>query len=126
MANSTLTLFRQLVPALCEETNARINVFITVAAQRLDASKWGAVYQTALVYLTAHLLLRSPVDNGTEEMSASGPVTSRKTGDEAITYGSLGVSSIVMTDADLAQTHPGQCFLGLRNTRAAGLPFFAC
>jgi len=127
---SSLDLFRALAPDLCEETNARVGVFIEQAARMLCAPAWGVVYVDALVYLAAHNLTHSPASGGGGALSgtdASGPATSKKAGDLAVTFGAAtaGSSARSNTDADLATTIHGRKFLALRDTRAAGLPFFA-
>jgi hypothetical protein len=125
----TLGLFRALCPDLCTEEDGRIGVFLAAAARRLDPSAWGAVYVDALIYLAAHLLLRSPASgSGGANVDASGPVTSKRAGDLAVTYAASAVaggSGGANIDRDLAETHYGRQFLALRDTRAAGLPFFA-
>lgn len=136
---TALELFRGLVPSLCEETDARVGLFLDAAARRLDASAWGAVYPDALVYMAAHLLTLSPGPDTTAAASAgggaagaiAGPITKKKAGDLEVSFGTSGGTSggggggsTSNTDNDLTTTHWGRQFLALRDTRAAGAPTF--
>lgn len=128
--SSSIELFRALAPDLCEETDARVGVFIEQAARRLCAAAWGAVYVDALVYLAAHHLIRSPATAASGGLGAGdggGAITSKKAGDLSVNFGSstAGSSSRSNADAELSETMYGRKFLALRDTRAAGLPFFA-
>lgn len=128
MAASSLQLFRALAPDLCDETDERVGVFIELAARRLCAAAWGAVYLDAVVYLAAHELIRSPADgSGSDASTSGGPITSKKAGDLSESYGASKAGSMAKsnTDAELSETLYGRKFLALRDTRAAGLPFFA-
>ena len=128
MASASLSLFRALCPDLCSEADGRVGVFLTAAARRLDASAWGAVYLDAVVYLAAHLLIRSPAGgSGGTNVAGGGPITSKKAGDLSVSYGATATTGAGRSNADLdlLETHYGRQFLALRDTRAAGLPFVA-
>jgi hypothetical protein len=126
---ATRDLLRTLCPDVAGETDDRIDTFLTVAAQRLNPPCFGALFQQATIYLAAHLLLRSPA-GGTGGAAVGGlgggPVTSRKTGDEAISFGSpaAATGTVALSDADLLETHYGKQFLAIRDTRACSAPAF--
>lgn len=132
MASTSLALFRDLAPLLCEESDSRVCTYIEMAAQRLTASCWGQVYQQALIFYAAHLLQKSPSPDTTlgraaaGEGEVAGPVASRKAGDVAVSYANNasanGGGSTSNTDRDLLDTHYGRQFLALRDTRACGMP----
>ncbi len=127
---TTRDLLRILCPDVAGETDDRIDTFLTVAAVRLDAPCFGALFEQATIYLAAHLLLRNPA-GGTGGAAVGGlgggPVSSRKTGDEAISFGSpaAATGSVALGDADLLETHYGKQFLAIRDTRACAAPTFA-
>jgi hypothetical protein len=59
---------------------------------------------------------------------AAGPITKKKAGDLEVTFGSAAGSaggSKSNTDVSLLTTQWGREFLALRDTRVAGMPFFA-
>jgi hypothetical protein len=127
--SASLDLLRVLCPDLSGEADDRVETFLTVAAQRLNPPCFGGLFQQATIYLAAHLLLRSPT-GGTGGVAVGGlgggPVTSRKTGDEAISFGSpaAATGTVALSDADLVETHYGKQFLAIRDTRACAAPAF--
>lgn len=128
--SAELDLLRLLAPDLAAEPDARVEDFITEAARRLNGPAFGALFPQATIYFAAHLLAYSP-DGGTGGVAvgaggASGALSSKKTGDEALTFGSAssltsGVT-VTMADADLMTTHYGRQFLAIRGTRSVVAP----
>lgn len=125
-ATTTLELFKILASdAAVGQTDPTIECFLEQAALRLCASAFGVLFQQATIYLAAHLLLISP-EGGTGTGGAGGPVTSKKTGDEAISFGSIVslATGASLGDADLMKTSYGAQFVSIRNSRAAAAPTF--
>ena len=125
-ATTTLELFKVLASdAAVGQTDPTIECFLEQAALRLCASAFGILFEQATIYLAAHLLLISP-EGGSGTAGAGGSVTSKKTGDEAISFGSIVslVSGASMGDADLMNTSYGRQFISIRDSRAAAAPTF--
>lgn len=126
---TTLELFRLLCPDLSGEADARVEDFFTVVATGLDSTSFGVRFEEAVVRLTGHLMLFSPA-GGTGGANVGGlgggTITSRKTGDEAITFGSsfFNVANVANSDADLMLTHHGRQFIAIRDTRSVTAPSF--
>lgn len=114
--------------AIAPEVAARADadLFLELAANSLTASTWGAVYAHAVCLLAAHMATLSPTDATASGDGAgvAGPVTSKRAGDVAESYGSSasGVTGMSLADAALGRTKYGLEFLRLRTSRAARTP----
>jgi len=99
---STLTILHDIAPQFVDDVkNAR---FITYAEPQVSACKFGASYELALAYLTAHLL-----EVSTRNGAMAGFVNNIKEGDRQI-----GFSTVNPKDADLMTTSYGVEFKRLR------------
>ena len=93
--------------------DANLDDFITLAVSMMEPSAWGELYGQAVAYLTAHLMTMA--SRGSSGGSGvSGPVTMRKAGDVAESYGSINVQ-VDSADAWLMLSQYGITFLGLRS-----------
>lgn len=122
--SSSLTLLRTLGPELVGVDDATCNTLLGFAAQRLDASIWGELYQQGCVYMALHLLtLRARTASVAAGGAGTGPVVRVKAGDLEVGYGAaVGVLS---PDAVLATTPYGIEFLALRRSLASTGAFVA-
>ena len=94
------------------------SVLLSQAESRTSSTFFGANRPDAVAYMAAHLLDMSasaPVSSG-----ASGPITSKKEGDLAVSFGSGGANS---SSSGLSQTRYGQMLLDLMRSSgpAAGV-----
>ena len=108
--------------------DATIDVFITKAADQLEALVWAALFEDGSLALAAHLLAmaarsRAAADSG--GIAPVGPVTQLRTADEAIAFGAVGVANAKMADKALMQTQYGLEFLRLREM-VSGTPLAIC
>ena len=121
---------RILVPALASVTDypdAVVDEFLSTAALLHDANAWGAAFATAMIYYGAHLMLTAYPDGVAGSGTASGPVTSRRAGDLAVTYAAApSVANATADDVALLQTAPGRVYLQIRGGRAARGPRVVC
>lgn len=127
---TTLELFRQLAPDIPVSvvSDARVEIYLELVGQRLSAEEFGVLFEQAVIYYAAHLLQLAP-DGGSGGIGggglSGGAITSKKTGDEAIGFGSAATSvsvPVTLGDADLLQTHYGRQYLAIRDSRAATAP----
>ncbi|MFU8806542.1 MAG: DUF4054 domain-containing protein [Bradymonadaceae bacterium] len=104
-----------IAPELATESEARIDTFLELAAQRVGAHAFGKVYVQAVTYLAAHLLTLSnrARDAG---MAAAGSITSVGTGGLSVSFG----QAAGMGDESLSSTVYGLEFLELRDSRPSG------
>ncbi len=101
--------------------DSRVATFVELAEERLSPGAWGAVYDTAVAYLAAHLLTRAKATAAASAAVAESPgtVTARAAGDVSESYGTGAATVGSDADADLRTTRYGLAFLSLRSTRAA-------
>lgn len=90
-----------------------LNTYITLAAQRIAPAVFGEVYEQAVAYLAAHMLVMNRDRKG-----ASGPVTSERAGEVARSYG----FSPDYTNSYYGATGYGREFLSLRRSRVDTKP----
>lgn len=102
-------------------TDSRAATFLALAEQCHTATAWGEVYTQAMSYFAAHMLTTAPATGGSDA-APGGPVTSKKAGDVAVSYGSPGGAPMTSGDADLMTTAYGRRYLQLRESRAAVAP----
>lgn len=107
----------ELLQLLSPELGARPEApaYLTLAAQRLDPESWGSVYQQGAVYLALHLMEEAQPSGGSAMAAggaaAAGPVTSIRTGDQAVSYGQIQGSP---EDAPYLTTRWGRQYIALR------------
>jgi hypothetical protein len=124
-ATTTVELFKILAPdaaALTGGDDTVIECFLEQAALRLCASAFGQLFEQAVIYLAAHMLLFSP-PGGSGMVDGGGAVTSKKTGDEAISFGAAAAASAT-TDLSLQKSQYGLEFIAIRDSRSARAPTF--
>lgn len=83
----------------------------------INESKWGALYETGLLYLIAHILIASGVVGGGAGEGASGPISSKSVGDVSISY-AVGAGAIAA--GSFASTAYGTRYAELRRLVQAG------
>ena len=117
------TILAAIAPEVASD--ARVETFIQLAADRMDAATWGNCYPQGVAYLVAHMLTMAnrAASEGTSGGSP-GPVTSRGAGDLSIGYGTVG-GSYSGSDGDYTQTSYGIQYLSLRDTLSATAPFLS-
>ena len=94
---------------------SEINAFIEIAKTLICETKWGDKYRVAVSLLTAHLMKEIGMGSDTSS-SQSGPVTSEKVGDLAVTYGSVTAQGGSVTDNLYMTTKYGRLFLLIKKT----------
>lgn len=112
-------ILNAIAPEFADEPRA--DLFLTLAAQRIRPSAFGALYGQAVAYLAAHMLTMSP-DDGGEGAASAGPVTSRGAGALSIGYGAPGAAASGHVDAALQQTRYGREYLAILRSRAVTAP----
>lgn len=128
---TTPALVRILAPEYVAEDDTTLQVFLDLAAARLDAAAFGNVYAQANAYLAAHILtiarrgVAGAAGSGAGAgQGASGAVTAISTGDWSVSFagGMNGSEGGVDTlaESSLMTTRFGKEFLALRRTRQAG------
>lgn len=134
MAISSLDLYRIVIPAAGHAAlpDATVEQFLELSAQQHTASVFGVNYQLAMVYHAAHVIdVTVPAAGGYAASAAasglSGPATSVKTGDLAVSAagpssGSGAGANQTADDSYYALTTYGQRYLQIRNTRSGVLP----
>lgn len=91
-----------------------IELYIDESELVVLESKWGDFYDLGLLYLTAHLLLTMPKGATSGGAGAPGPVSSRRVGDVAVGYSTVGSGKAPISDLQLASTSYGQRYLYYR------------
>jgi Protein of unknown function (DUF4054) len=100
----TAAEFRAYFPGVFDTTSdTLINLRIAEAELNVNESVWGAKYELGLSYLTAHLL--SSVPSAPGNGGAVGPVTSKRIGDVAMSYGAVGSVSTVYDSTSYGQRY---------------------
>lgn len=94
-------------------SDAAIDSAIAEAVLMISADKWGDWYDLGLLYLTAHLLSLFNPDSDSGDAGAAGPVTSKRVGDVAVSYG-FAASASPSSDTFFNSTIYGQRYLSLR------------
>lgn len=100
---------------------------IAEAVLLIQESKWGDFYDIGLLYLSAHLIVATTPDQADAgDAGAGGPVTSRRVGDVAVTYGSTASASSSSSASadDFNSTVYGRRYLQYRRMLQGG-PFVA-
>jgi hypothetical protein len=132
--SASLDLYRLIIlaPGHVALADATIEQFLTLSAQQHAPVAWGNVFTQAMVWHAAHTIdVIVSSAGGAASLSpggsASGTVSSLKTGDEAVGFGAASTgsgpaSSISAADAQYLRTPYGQRYLQLRNTRSARAP----
>lgn len=112
----SLEQYRARIPAHAHLSDDVVRVALADAvAVHAGPNVWGGAYTLAMVFYAAHLLERTP-GVGSALADAAGPVTSKKDGDLAVSYGAP------TGDALLETTVYGQRYLELRRSRVATAP----
>lgn len=109
---TVVEIMEAIAPELAADS--RRDVFITLAASRLTASKFGNLYAQAVAYLAAHLMACAPP---TTAEATTGAVVAESTGGMSVTY--AAPTAPTGTATDYTSTKYGVEFLNIRNTRAA-------
>lgn len=126
---TTPLLVKTIAPVYAGETDETLQVWLDLAAARMDAASFGALYAQANAYLAAHLLTvarRSvPAQAGSGSgggTGATGAIDSVSTGDWSISFGGSltgAETGDVLAESSLMTTAFGKEFLAIRRTRAA-------
>ncbi len=117
-----LDVFRIIAPELVAIADVDVEAVLTVAARRHTPVAWGVVFADAMAEYAAHMLTLSPPGGASTLPSVAGPVTSRKAGGLAESYGAPSTSAATSGEAWLLRTSHGQAYIHLRDTRAEGAP----
>lgn len=99
-----------VAPEFASESTGRLDTFLELAAQRLDATWWGDLYQQGAVYLAAHLLTLSA--RASAGVTGAGPIVSQRAHDLSVGFGA--VVGVLSEDAKMATTSYGIEYLNLR------------
>lgn len=125
MASSIATL-KALAPQYASEPDDTLEVFLSMAAEQMDAEAWGTLYEQGAAYLAAHLLtLRDRGQQAAGHGGAAGAVTSVSEGDQSIGYAGGGSTAQTPTEEALSSTTYGEQFLQLRGQLASTAGFVA-
>jgi hypothetical protein len=114
---STLAAFRERIPEFVSVPDAFVEVALAEAIATQTATGWGNAYSYAMIYLAAHSIALDPT-YGSGVSVSGGPVTSKRAGDLAESYGAMQAANLSVGDQDLALTSYGRAYLRLRNSRA--------
>lgn len=124
--SSTATL-KAIAPQFASEPDDSLEVFLSMAAERMDPEAWGNLYEQGAAYLAAHLLTLR--DRGQMAAShgggAGGGVTSVSEGGQSISYAGGGENASTLSEEALSSTQYGQQYLQLRGQLAATAGFVA-
>jgi len=114
-------IFAAIAPQLVGD--ARLNLFLGMAASRLDAVEWGIFYSEGVANLAAHFLtMANRAAAGGITGGDSGVVSGRSAGDLSISYGAVSGVNFSASEADLAATSYGVTVIGLRNMLPGAFP----
>lgn len=105
-----VTTFQSIFPQFASEGSTRVQFFLNLAANEMDQTAWGALFDAGQGYLAAHLL-------SVANMSASGAVSSRKTDELQISYRAPG------GDSALSLTPYGAQYLELLHSLPSAVGF---
>lgn len=119
---SSVALFQQLVTEFASLDTDEIEDYLELAADSHTASRFGSRYAEAMVWYAAHMkkLDADAVIDAAAGSSAAGPVTSRKTGDNAETYANLAGSASTEARQFFFQTTYGRKYYRIVRTRYQG------
>lgn len=119
--DATLANFRALFPEFAPVSDPRVQLFVDLAAEELDAPAWGVKYGDAVLTFGAHLLSLSDTRAASATATAAGAVLVPQAGAiQSATAENLTVSfaaSVRGKSANeewLGQTPYGQAFAALR------------
>jgi len=124
---SSIQTLKAIAPQFASEPDDTLEVFLSMAAERMDAKAWGKLYEQGAAYLAAHLLtLRDRGDMAAGHGGgAGGGITSVSEGGQSISYGGGGQNASTLSEEALASTQYGQQYLQLRGQLAATAGFVA-
>jgi len=124
MATAATTRLRLIAPEFATTVDADVDALVAIYETQITAAKWGAQAVQAVALLVAHELelqarAAAEMAGGAGSGSGIGPITSKRAGDVALTYGGVvGVSgSGDFDEAVYSQTRHGLAFLALRRSR---------
>lgn len=106
-------LLKELAPETQGADDLTLDIFIEIATLRISPSVFGLLFRPAVAYLAAHYYVLTQQREG-----ASGPVTSRRAGEVAESYGRS-----TDTPSGLGDTGYGNLFKELRRSRYKVKPF---
>ena len=114
-----IDLFRLLAPEFSAVVDADLVTWFALVEQGFNPCAFGARLNEASVLLTAHRLTVRARQGEGGWAAGTGPVKSRSTGGESISFGGSGWAATSPGDEELAQTSYGLQFLAIRNSRSA-------
>lgn len=98
-----------------------MDMCIAEAVLLINVTKWGDFYDTGLLYLSAHLIVSTNPDQvNAGDAGAGGPVSSRRVGDVAVSYGSSASASSKSVADDFSSTAYGRRYLQYRRLIQGG------
>jgi len=118
MGNTSKDLVLVIAPELSGLSPLTWDTILNDVANEVGSVTFGTKQEIAQRYLAAHKLTLSNPDSNRNPL-ASGPITSEKTGQLAVTYGTS--SWVVRGDADLDLTTYGKQFKRIRNSCIVGI-----
>lgn len=97
-----------------------MDLCIVEAGLFIDEDKWGDLYDIGMMYLSAHLIVSTNPDQvNAGDAGAAGPVSSRRVGDVAVSYGSKASASAYSSE-EYDSTVYGRHYLRLRRLIQGG------
>lgn len=118
---TSLATYRALVPTHSSIADDTVETYLALGAKRHTATAFGVLYTEAMCFWAAHVIERTP-GLGSVDANTSGPVTSRRAGRQAESYGGFTFDGGSLSDQELMTTTYGQRYLDIRNSRAATAP----
>ncbi len=116
----SVELIRTIAPDLADVSDASLDAFLELAAQRISPGVFGRVYAQAVAYLAAHLAVlsqRAAFAAGAGVVGG-GPVAGVTTGGLSVSFGQAQVTAASsLGDESLKTTAYGLEFLALRSSR---------
>ena len=122
----TPNIFRVRFPEFTDDTiypDERVQLFIDDAAliyMGATESRWGAKYDIAQAYLTAHLLTAGTATEAGDTNTKAGEISSKSAGGVSVTR-AIAPKNRSDMDSFLTSTSYGQYFLNIRNTCFVGV-----
>lgn len=123
MADSTVTLYRTLIPAHAAVPQATVSAFLLQASLQHSAAVWGALFESGMVYYAAHMLEKTP-GLGSAMPGEVAPITGQTDGAVSRQYQTPAILDPDARSRWLSTTVYGLQYLAIRSGLAEGKPVF--
>jgi hypothetical protein len=115
----TVADFLAIFPEFTSFDAARIAFWLSVTANQINASRWGALANQGQALLTAHyLMIDQKNNNATTQGRVDGPISSKSAGGVSITKDTASV--VIEKGGQFNATNYGQLYIQLSRKMGAG------